>query len=336
MLKAAVVGVGSMGQHHARVYQEMNNVELTCVVDQELTTAARVAGRFNVPCFTDVAQMLDQSRPDLVSLAVPTSLHFKIATQLIERGVHVLIEKPITSTVEEGEMLVDLAERQGVILAVGHIERFNPAVIELYKRLRTGMAGHVYKIHAQRLSPYPSRIHDTGVVTDLASHDIDLIRYLVQDEIVRVYGETQPSINTDREDVFNGLIRFRGGAVGVLDVNWITPNKVRTLTVTGARGMFICNLLSQELWFYENGNGSEQWETLSILYGVSEGNITGIRIPRHEPLRAELDDFVSAISNNHLPVITGRDGLETLRLVMRFLQSGAEAAPIPCAQAVSA
>ena len=336
MLKAAVIGVGSMGQHHARVYQEMNNVELSCVVDREPATATRVGGRFNIPCFTHVEQMLEHCKPDLVSLAVPTSLHFTIAAQLIERGVHVLIEKPITNTVEEGEQLAALADRQGVVMAVGHIERFNPAVIELYKRLRMGMAGHIYKIHAQRLSPYPTRIHDTGVVTDLASHDIDLIRYLIQDEIVRVYGETQPSINTDREDIFNGLIRFRGGAVGVLDVNWITPNKVRTLTVTGARGMFICNLLSQELWFYENGNGSEQWETLSILYGVSEGNITGIRIPRHEPLRAELDDFVSAVSNNHPPVITGWDGLETLKLVMRFLRSGADAVPIACEQAVSA
>src|SRR5690606_30969034 len=148
------------------------------------------------------------------------------------------------------------AETKGVVLAVGHIERFNPAVMELERRLDNGMAGHVYQIHTQRLRPYPPRIQDSGVVIDLASHDIDLIRYLINDEIVRVYGETLQSVNSDREDMFNGLVRFRSDALGVLDVNWMTPTKIRRLTITGARGMFVCNLLSQELFFYENGEQS--------------------------------------------------------------------------------
>ncbi len=322
MLKAAVIGVGSMGRNHVRVYREMDNVELVAVADQHAPTAAKVGATFSAPHYTDYLQMLDERQPDLVTLAVPTVLHYEIGMQLIERGIHLLIEKPIARTLEEGEKLVEQARAKGVVLAVGHIERFNPAVMELRRRLREGMAGRIYKLHAQRLSPYPARIRDAGVVIDLASHDIDLMRYLMDEGIVRLYGETLRSINSDREDLFNGIIRFQSGAVGVLDVNWITPTKIRRLTITGARGMFTCDLLSQELFFYENETGPSQWDTLSVLRGVNEGNILGIRIQRHEPLAAELSDFVGAVSDGRPPTVPGSEGLETLRIALDFMRSG--------------
>jgi predicted dehydrogenase len=196
--------------------------------------------------------------------------------------------------------------------------------MELRRRLRAGMAGRIYTIVAQRLSPYPSRIQDAGVVIDLASHDIDLMRYLVPEPVLRLYGETMSSINSDREDLFNGLIRFKSGVLGVLDVNWMTPTKIRRLTVTAARGFLECDLLSQELSFYENETAPSQWDTLSILRGVSEGNVLGIRIPRHEPLAAELTDFVHAVRDGRAPTVTGEDGLETLRLALEFVRSGSE------------
>ncbi len=328
MLKAAVIGVGSIGQNHARVYREMDGVQLVGVVDANPQTAAKIGARFNVPHFTDYNSLIETDKPDLVSCCVPTSLHFQVGMELIEQGIHVLMEKPITSTVEQGQQLIAAAKAKGVVLAVGHIERFNPAVMELRRRLREGMAGRVYKIHAQRLSPYPSRIQDAGVVIDLASHDIDLMRYLMDEDVTRVYGETLQSINSDREDMLNGLLRFKSGAVGVLDVNWMTPTKIRRLTVTGSRGMFDCNLLSQELFFYENDVAPSQWDTLSILRGVSEGNVLGIRIQRHEPLAAELNDFASAVREQRAPTVTGYDGLETLRLALNFVNSGKENKPI--------
>jgi UDP-N-acetylglucosamine 3-dehydrogenase len=328
MLKAAVIGVGSIGQNHARVYREMDGAQLVGVADQSVQNATKVGNRLNVPFYTEWEKLLEEQKPDLVSCAVPTSLHFDVGTKLIERGLHVLMEKPITSTLDQAEKLVALAKKKGVVLAVGHIERFNPAVMELRRRLREGMAGKVYKIHAQRLGPYPPRIQDAGVIIDLGSHDIDLMRHLMDDPILRVYGETLQSINSDREDMFNGLLRFKSGAVGVLDVNWITPTKIRRLQVTGSRGMFDCNLLSQELFFYENEVAPSQWDTLSILRGVSEGNVLGIRIQRHEPLAAELNDFVSAVRDNRAPTITGQDGLETLKLALDFVQSGKDVALI--------
>jgi UDP-N-acetylglucosamine 3-dehydrogenase len=324
MLKAAVIGVGNMGRNHARVYREMEGIELVAVSDANPQTAAKVGHNNHVTSFTDPMKMIEECQPDLVSLAVPTILHVEVASQLIEKGVHVLVEKPVASSVEAATKLIELAKKKGVILAVGHIERFNPAVMELRRRLREGMAGRIYKIHTQRLSPYPSRIQDAGVVLDLASHDIDLMRYLMDEEVVRVYGETLQSINSDREDQFNGLMRFKSGAVGVLDVNWITPAKIRRLTVTGSRGMFDCNLLSQELFFYENETAPSQWDTLSILRGVSEGNVLGIRLQRHEPLAAELNDFVSAVRDNRQPTVSGQDGKETLKLALDFVRSGKE------------
>lgn len=324
MLKAAVIGVGSMGRNHARLYRTIEGVRLVGIADPNPKVAELVGVRENVPHYTDFVRLLDEQKPDLVSIAAPTGLHHEIGAAVIDRGVHVLMEKPITSTVEQGEALLELAKRKGVVLAVGHVERFNPAVMELRRRLNEGMAGRIYKIAAQRLSPYPTRISDAGVVIDLASHDIDLMRHLMPEPIVRIYGETLQSINSDREDLFNGLIRFASGAIGVLDVNWMTPTKVRRLSVTGARGFLECDLLSQELFFYENNNAPSQWDTLSVLRGVSEGNILGIRIQRHEPLDAELTDFVAAVRDGRPPMVTGEDGLDTLRLALQFVRSGVE------------
>jgi predicted dehydrogenase len=324
MLKAAVIGVGSIGQNHARVYREMDGVQLVGVADASAGTAAKIGNRLNVPHYTDVNKLLEEQKPDLVSVSVPTSLHYSVGMDMIERGLNIMMEKPITSTLEQAEELCDAAKKKGVILAVGQIERFNPAVMELRRRLREGMLGKVYQIHTQRLSPYPSRIQDAGVVIDLASHDIDLMRYLTGDDITRVYGETLQSINSDREDMFNGLMRFRSGTIGVLNVNWMTPTKIRRLTVTGARGMFDCNLISQELFFYENETGPSQWDALSVLRGVSEGNVLGIKLQRHEPLAAELNDFMAAVRDSRQPTVTGQDGLETLRLALDFVRSGKE------------
>lgn len=328
MLKAGVIGLGAMGRHHARVYRELPGVELVGVADVDAATAARVGARVAVRHFDDAGALLAEAQPDLVSLAVPTAAHFDLALALMRRGVHVLIEKPIASSVEQAEELCLEAKRQGVVLAVGHIERFNPVVMELRRRLAEGMAGRIYQVQAHRLSPYPTRIADSGVVLDLASHDIDLLRHLMDDDIVRVYGETLRTINSDREDLFNGTMRFRRGAIGILDVNWITPCKVRTLTVTGGRGMFRCDLLAQELFFHENEAAPSQWDQLSLLRGVSEGNVLGIRIRRQEPLASELSDFVESVRQGRAPGVSGQEGLETLRLALEFVRSGEESRPL--------
>ena len=322
VLKGAVIGVGFIGQHHARVYRELRDVELLGVVDPNLGVANAVGARNSVPAYPSLEALLEFAKPDLASVAVPTHLHYQVGMALIERGISVLMEKPIATTAAEGEALVRAARDKGVVLAAGHIERFNPAIIELKKQLGVGIAGRIHKIFAQRLSPYPPRIHDVGVVVDLASHDIDLLRHLVGKPVVRICGETLRSISSHREDVFNGLMRFEGGAIGVLDVNWMTPRKVRRLSVTGDRGHFECDLLSQELFFYENDSAPSGWDAHSVLHGVTEGNVLGIRIQRHEPLAAEIQDFVAAVQTGQAPAVTGEEALETLRIALEFVRVG--------------
>lgn len=323
MLHVAVIGVGSMGQNHARVYRNMDDVRLVGVVDENLSQANRIGARYGVPSYGSAEELFREHRVDLVSLVVPTDKHYEIGIQVIQKGIHLLVEKPIAQTVEQGEEMIRLANEYGTLFAVGHLERFNPVVVELYRRLRRGEAGPIYKICTQRLSPYPPRIKDVGVVIDLATHDINLLPYLMEDSIIHLHSETHRSINTsnEKEDLFHGVLRFSNGAVGVLDVDWMTPRKVRRVVVTGARGLFECDLISQELVFFENGSAPGSWTELSVLRGVTEGDTHGVHIHRQEPLVLELEDFVAAVKERRSPLVTGEDGLNTLRLAMRFLEA---------------
>lgn len=327
MLKAAVIGVGVMGRNHARVYRELEDadiVRLVGVADASMTTAAKVGRWLAVPAFDDYKKMLDECQPDIVTIAVPTSLHYEVGVECIRRGVHILMEKPIAGTVEEGEALIQLADQAGVVFAVGYIERFNSAVAELRNQLLDNMVGQIFNIHLQRFSPYPARIKDAGVVVDLASHDIDLLRYLMgDDEILRIHSETLRTMGTDHEDVFNGMVRFGSGAIGVINVNWVTPMKQRSMTITTARGLFKVDLLSQEVYLYENESSAGDWENFALLRGVTEGYVVGLPIRRKEPLQSELRDFINAVENNVAPTVTGADALETLRLALDFVRAGA-------------
>jgi predicted dehydrogenase len=324
MLRAAVIGVGAMGAHHARVYNEMEAVELVAVADAQRERAEAVGRRFKVPFYDDYRAMLVQEQPQLVSVAVPTFLHHRVALEAIRRGVHVLVEKPIASTVDEAREMIQAAHEQGVKLAVGHIERFNPAVIELKKRLERGELGRVFLIHARRLGPFPERIQDMGVVIDLAAHDLDVMLYLLGKEVERIYAETTRWIHTRHEDLLCGLLRFRDGALGLLDINRLTPTKIRELTVTGEKGMFVVNYLTQDLCFYENTYTAGNWDSLSILKGVGEGNMVKLSIARKEPLRAELEAFVQAVASDQPPPVRGEDGLKVLELALQMVRSGEE------------
>lgn len=325
MLRSAVIGTGSMGQNHVRIYRNMDRVHLAAVADSDESAAKRLGSLYGVQSYGNVDEMLDRERIDLVSLAVPTDRHYSVGMKLLERGIHVLIEKPIAQTVEQGRELVECAARFGCVLAIGHVERFNPAVVELHRRIsQTEVVGPVYKITTQRLSPYPPRIKDVGVVIDLATHDINLMTSLMSGVSIKsLYAQVHRSINASngKEDLFHGVLRFANGAIGTLDVDWMTPKKVRRVSVTTANGLFECDTLSQELFFYENASAGNGWDSLSVLRGVTEGNMQGIRIQRQEPLALELADFVDSVEKRRSPVVTGEDGLETLSLAMRFLES---------------
>ncbi len=324
-VKVAVVGAGAMGMNHLRVLRDFNEdeIELVGVADSLEANLQRAVNRFHVAGFSDYRQMVEQTAPDLVSVVVPTYLHFAVASYLLERGINVLLEKPMTSSTQEAMTLIELARARGVKLAIGHVERFNPAIIEVKRRLVGGELGQLFHLHARRLGPFPPRIRDVGVTLDLATHDIDVMRYLADAEVTRVYAETQQRIHATHEDVVLGILRFANQTVGMLDVNWLTPTKVRELSVTGERGMYLVNYLTQEVYFYENDYTPTSWDTLRTIAGVSEGTMTRLKVQKAEPLRLEYEDVLVAVRSDCVPKVSGEDGLAVLRVVSRLREAAA-------------
>lgn len=331
-VKVAVVGAGSMGMNHLRVLRdfEPDQASVVGVADSHEPALAHAMRRYNVPGYADFRVMLEEVRPDLVAVVVPTQLHHEVVCYALDAGIHVLVEKPIASTVDEALAMIDLAAVRGVQLAVGHVERFNPAVLHLKRQLTDGRLGKVFQLHARRLGPFPPRIRDVGVILDLATHDLDAMRYLTNAEVERVYAETQQRVHQHHEDLLLGLVRFDNGAIGMLDVNWLTPTKVRELSVTGERGMYIANYLTQDLYFYENDYAPTDWDALRSLTGVSEGTMTRLKVNKAEPLRLEYEDILKAITVGSSPTVTGADGLAVLQLAHQLINATRIGEVVPC------
>jgi UDP-N-acetylglucosamine 3-dehydrogenase len=325
MLKAGVIGVGAMGQHHARVYAQMEDVELVGVADQSQDAGQRIARLYHGTACTDYRELLETTRPDLVTVAVPTAWHHQVVCAALDAGCHVLVEKPIATTEQEAWEMIERAERLGRVLMVGHIVRFDAAVQALKAQLDAGELGRIFEVRCRRLGPFPRRIQDVGVVVDLATHDLDLIRYITGEEAIRVYAETEQEIHSAYEDILVGTIRLRNGIIGLLDINWLTPSKIRELTVTGERGMYLVDHLTQDLYFYENAEANgERWNAISLLRGVSEGRMIRFPVVKHEPLYAELRAFVNAVRDGAPSPVDGRDGVAALRLAEALVRSGRE------------
>lgn len=323
MINVAVIGVGSMGRNHARVYSELSEANLCAVVDTDAKKASEIAELHGVPGFVDYREMLAKLRPSAVSIAVPTAMHAEVALASLDEGAHILIEKPISATLEEGKKIIQKARETNKQLMVGHVVRFNPAIKQLKELLDANELGRIFQIVCRRVGPFPSRIRDVSVVVDLATHDLDLMRYLTGLDPIRIYAETEHRINTDKEDLVLGLLRFPGGIVGAIEINWLTPTKVREIHVLGERGLYRVDDLTQDLYFYENAHEMDNiWQALQALRGVSEGSMTRFALKRVEPLKAELKAFLSSIQNDTVAPVNGEDGLSALHLALSMVESG--------------
>jgi UDP-N-acetylglucosamine 3-dehydrogenase len=319
VLQAAVVGLGMMGRNHVRVWDELvPGVALAAVADPDADAVRRATQGRQIRGYTDAAEMFAAERLDLVSVVAPTSLHLPVTLAALEAGLHVLVEKPIAATREEAERMIAAAQAARRILSVGHIERFNPAVRELRRRLAAGELGRVFEINATRLGPFPARIRDVGVVVDLAPHDLDVMRYLLGSDPVRIYAETEQRIHTDHEDLFVGIMKFANGAVGVLDINWLTPTKKRTLSVTGERGMYVADYISQDLVFFANPADSS----------VAEGEMVRRHVERREPLVAELEAFASAVRDGGPPPVDPHEAMVALLLARTMVEAASSGAVV--------
>ena len=327
-LRAGVVGLGMMGRNHVRVYDEvLPDVELIAVADPDPVALRKATTGRAARGYGDPRTMFEEERLDLVSIVAPTSLHRQATMEALASGANVLVEKPIAANRADAEAMIAAAQDAGLLLTVGHIERFNPAVRELRRRLAGGELGRIFQVKATRLGPFPARIRDVGVVLDLAPHDIDVMRFLLDSEPIRLYAETEQRIHTDHEDLFNGVMKFANGVIGVLDINWLTPNKRRTLTVTGERGMYVADYIKQDLIFYSNPDAVQTWENPEaddsdqLTTSVSEGEMTQRSVRRQEPLAVELAEFARAVRDGGPPPVAPRDAMIALLLAQKMVEA---------------
>jgi len=322
-LKTAVIGVGSMGKNHARVYSELPEANLVAVSDANLGTAEAIGKTFGVTPYSDYHELLAKEKPQAVSVAVPTALHEQVVTDVLNAGANVLVEKPIAATIEEGQRLIALAKQKNLKIQVGHIVRFNPAIQELKKRLDAGELGRIYQVFCRRAGPFPARIRDVGVVIDLAPHDVDIIRFLTGLDPIRLFAETEQRIHTEHEDLLWGVLRLPEGITATVEINWLTPTKFREVLVLGERGLFRVDDLTQDLYFYENAQATGlTWDSLKNLRGVSEGGMNRFAFQRFEPLKAELQGFLKAVAENTPVPVSGEDGLAALKIALALVESG--------------
>jgi UDP-N-acetylglucosamine 3-dehydrogenase len=322
MIRVGVVGAGVMGRNHLRVLSDIEGVELVAVCDADRSALESAAQLRKIRGYLSSWEMLSRENLNFLVIAAPTKFHHRLTLEALEKGCHVLVEKPIAADLAQARQMITVAQKQGLTLAVGQIERFNPAVRELKRLLDAGYLGRIFQVRAQRLGPFPVRIRDVGVVADLATHDLDVMTYLLGRRVVRMYSETHRKINTQHEDMVNAVLRFDDGVIGVLDVNWLTPTKVRHLSVLGERGLFQLNYLTQELLYFENSDSAPNPN--GSLSGVTEGNMTRFQIGQVEPLRAELLSVLRSIAHGSPVEVDGEAGYNALSLALNLASAGEE------------
>jgi predicted dehydrogenase len=322
-IRVAVIGVGSMGRNHARVYNELSDANLVAIADINERLGTDVAEKYGVKAYTDYKKLLKHEKPDAISIVVPTAYHLEVALRSLEAGANILIEKPIAATIKEGLSIIHKAEEVDRHLMIGHIVRFNPAIQALKEKIVNGEIGRIFQVFCRRIGPFPKRIRDVGAVVDLATHDLDTMRFLLGESPIRIYAETEQNIHTEYEDMLFSLMRFPGGITGALEINWLTPTKVREVLVLGERGLFRVDDLMQDFYYYENADiENDSWASLVNLKGVSEGRMIRFPLQRYEPLKAELQSFIETVRGDTPCMITGTDGLEALRLALALVESG--------------
>lgn len=304
-LKIGVIGVGHLGMHHARVYTEILGAQLTGVVDINEDRAAAIAEPLGVPHYADIETFLKVKKPDALSIAVPTSKHFEIAKIAMEHGVHVLIEKPVTSSVDEAEQLLRLAVKKNLILQVGHIERFNSAVQHVRE-----FVNDPYMIETHRMGPFSPRISDVGVVLDLMIHDVDIVLSMVNSELVSISAMGR-CVRTDHEDVASAQLQFANGAMAHILVSRVSEKRIRQMEIMEAERYITLNYETQDI---------------SVQRCVRQvgGNVVEVMehpvFAKMEPLKLELQHFVQCVREGKQPMVGIKDGKRALEICVAVLR----------------
>lgn len=294
-MKTGVIGVGDMGKNHPRVYVELGS-ELVGVADTDLEKVKKIAAQYGTRAYSNYEELLNEGL-DAVSIAVPTMWHKEVALAAINKGVNLLIEKPIADSLQSAQEIITAAQARRVKLMVGHIERFNPAVRKLKQIVDDGILGKLVFISARRVGPFVPRISDVGIIVDVATHDIDIIRYLIGSECTSVFARSTryKNIEGDAAIVLMGF----GDVSACIEVNWYTPHRVRSVTVTGTEGVAYLDYIKQEVEIH-----NAEWKMIP-------------KIDQAEPLKLELGHFLDCIKSNKEPLVGGYDAMKVLEIAIK-------------------
>ncbi|MBQ4430483.1 MAG: Gfo/Idh/MocA family oxidoreductase [Synergistaceae bacterium] len=302
--RVAVIGVGHLGQHPARIYTELLDARLVGVADSDIDRARQIGGNLGVPAYGSLEELIRRQSPDAISVVVPTSQHYEIAKTALEAGIHVLVEKPVTVKPSEAGELLEIADRKNLVLQVGHIERFNSAI-----RYISGIPCRPVYLDARRTAPFTPRINDVGVVLDLMIHDIDIVMSLVNSPITRI-AATGACVFTDYEDIADAQITFENGVLAHILVSRCAEKKCRQLEIVERERQITIN--------YE-----QQTVQISRCVTNSDGQVE-IRetpvFPKSEPLKLELADFVRCVKEKGRPIVGGSEGKRALEVAVEILR----------------
>lgn len=333
-LRVGVIGCGRMGAFHLRNYAQLECAQLVAVAEPDETARRRAIGESRVTEYSDWRDLIEFGAEELdaVSIACPSEHHAEVALAALGAGLHVLVEKPIATTLPDALRMRGAAFDADRKLMVGHVERFNPAVAKLRELVTDGRLGTVYRAHATRVGPLPTRIQDTGVAIDLATHDLDVMQHVLDLSIGEIYADGGRFLHASQEDLLTCLVRFNGpedlDTLGLLDVNWLTPEKQRELVLIGENGLLRASYITQDVWFIESPTAPLQWDGLSVLRGDGEGAAVRFSLAKTEPLRAELEAFCHCVLDDTPEPVSAHDGVKALAAALAVRESAAVRRPV--------
>lgn len=321
ILRAALVGFGSMGKNHARILNNLEGVELVGICDPLIGEDKN----FDRDYFCKDVKQLFNLDIDYCVISTPTTTHYKIAREFLENGIPILIEKPVTENHALSVELLKLSEITQTVVSVGHIERFNSALVELKKKIDSNQLGEIFQVSTRRMGPFPNRISDVGVIKDLATHDFDLTAWLFGSEYERVFAETITLKNNKHEDLVSVTGKLKNGVVVNHLVNWISPTKERSVVVTGEKGTFYANTLSGELTLFSSGTVGVSRPELAHFVGVEQGEVHTYAFEKPEPLLIEHVAFRDAILGRGSNYVTLASAVNTMAVAEAVLISSGAA-----------
>jgi UDP-N-acetylglucosamine 3-dehydrogenase len=321
-LKAALIGLGAMGKNHARILRSIPEIDLVAVFDPNIG-----AGITELPIVSSIHELIEL-RPDYCVIATPTFTHEELAIKLSEVGIHIFIEKPISTSTDSAKRIIDSVEKNGVIGAVGHIERFNASLVEAKRRIKLGQLGDVYQISTRRLGPFPARVADVGVTVDLATHDIDLTKWISDSTYESICAHSAIRSGRSNEDLVSVVGKLKNGIITSHNVNWLSPLKERKTIITGEKGTFVADTLRSDLTFYENGSIVNTQREIAHFKGVTQGETTIFAFERPEALLVEHLEFVKSLNGLESNIVTLGEALETIRVAEAITASAKEGSVI--------